>query len=198
MCGKKFVIDNSESKHLEFMKYLLLIIATAWCYSGIGAELTRGKQADNKKHLERVKERAVRHADHVKFVDSLVLSHSFSFKPVSFQREPAGSPRMIYNNIFRVGIYNNFIDLNLPFISGIAPPYSIVNLNYTLSSATYENYVAIQGDDSWTITFSSNLFSVNEYNFSLKIYSITSEAILTVSSDVLGTVTYNGTILAHY
>lgn len=153
-------------------------------------------RSDNGKHLERLQRRDARYAASVKFVDSLVLSRDFSFDPISFQREPAGSVMTIYNPIFKLGIYPDFTDIHLPYSKGITPPYYTAVFNYTISYV--EGYTAIQDNDGWVISFSSTLFTANNYTFSLKIYSATREAVLSLSSDFYGTTTYNGTILAHY
>ena len=180
------------------MKYLLLLIATAWCYSSNGSELTENKQSDNPSHLARVQSRAARHAAHIHYVDSLVLTRNFTFKPSSFQREPAGIPHEIYNPLFGVAMYADVIDVDIPFIKGIAPPYSIVHMNYTLSEVLYNNYMAIQDADGWVISFDSNFFGSDTYSFSFKVYSLTGAVVLTLSNVTYGTVTYNGSLLAHY
>lgn len=180
------------------MKYLLLFIATAWCYSGIGTESTKKSQYDNPAHLARVEARAVRHASYIRHIDSLVLSHDFTFKPSSFQREPAGFPQEIHNPLFGVGIFDGFIDVDIPFMKGIAPPYSLVHINYTLSQVLYNNYKAVQDNDGWVVSFATDFFGSDTYIFSMKIYSLSGAAELTVSNITYGTMTYSGSIVAHY
>ena len=180
------------------MKYLLLLIATAWCYSSTGAELTKEKKADNPAHLERVQNREVRHAAYIRHVDSLILSHNFTFKPSTFQREPAGMPQSIYNPLFGIGIFKDFIDVDIPFIKGIAPPYSLIHMNYTLTPIEYNNYKAVQNKEGWIVSFTTDFFGADEYTFSFKVYSLSGTAVLTVSNATYGTVTYGGSLLAHY
>lgn len=188
----------------EVLTLVMLLLCTAtWAQSknqttGQGNDETPSAviRSDNGKHLERVQKRDARHAESVKFVDSLVLTRDFSFDPTSFQREPAGNMRMIYNPIFKLGIYPDFTDIHLPYSKGITPPYYIGIFNYTISYI--EGYTAIQGDNMWTISFATTLFSANNYMFSLKIYSSTREAVLSITSDLYGTTTYNGTIMPHY
>lgn len=172
---------------------LLVMCAITWAQNNNQSAHVR---SDNGKHLERVEKRDARHAEFVKFVDSLVLTRNFSFTPRFFQREPAGSPRMIYNTSFILGIYPNFTDIHLPISKGITPPYYTSILNYTISSV--EGYTVIQDKEGWNISFSTSLFSSNDYTFTLKIYSSTREAVLSISSDLYGTTTYYGTITAHY
>ncbi len=180
------------------MKYLLLIIASAWCYSGSCFESTKDKKADNPAHLERVQNREVRHAAYIEHIDSLILSHDFSFKPTSYQRQPAGFPQEMYNPLFAVGIFKDFIDVDIPYIKGIAPPYALVHMNYTLSPIEYNNYKAVQDSEGWIVSFTTDFFGSNPYTFSFKVYSLSGAAVLTVSNSTYGTVTYNGYLVAHY
>lgn len=180
------------------MRYLFLCLAAMCSYVAVAQlspEETR-RQAEQARHTERVKAREARTADFVKHMDSVVLSHSFSFLPVSFQLQPAGMPRQIVNPNFRLSIYKDFVDVYLPYFKGVTPPYFITILNYTVPYI--KGYLAVQTDQGWTISFSSNLYSVNTYNFVLDIYSTTGEAIMDISSDFYNTVTYSGSIIGHY
>ena len=176
------------------MKYLLLIIATVWCYTGIGAEKSDKDQPKNSAHYERVQAREARHVAAMKQMDSVILSHNFIFTPTSFQREPAGSQREIYQPYYAIQIAPDFTDIYIPYIKGITPPYMLTVLNYTLSSSLIDGYMAVQGDDTWTVTFKSTLFGLNTYTFKFMIYAVTGEATLTLSSNVYNDVTYNGSI----
>lgn len=170
----------------------------AWGYTS-SAQQTPHQERQmemSQKHLDRVKEREARTAKYEKYMDSLILSHEYSFIPTTFQQQPAGMPRTIYNPNFRLGVYSDFVDVYLPYIKGITPPYYITIINYTLPYI--ENYVAVQGEDSWTISFKSNLFSVNNYTFTFTIYTKTGEANLDISSNMYNTVTYSGSIVGHY
>lgn len=153
-------------------------------------------QARIAEHQAREKTRELRTAAFAKHIDSLVLTHSYSFIPNTFQMQPAGMPRMIVNPNFRIGVYTDFIDLYLPYFKGITPPYYITVLNYTIVNP--QNYLAVQTNEGWTISFNTNLFSVNTYTFTFNIYATTGEAVLNISSDLYNTVTYNGSLIGHY
>lgn len=153
-------------------------------------------QARIAEHQAREKAREIRTASFVKHIDSLVLTHSFSFLPNTFQMQPAGMPRMIVNPNFRIGIYKDFIDIYVPYFKGITPPYYVTVINYTIVNP--QGYLAVQTDEGWTVSFSSSLFSANTYKFTFNIYATTGEAILNISSDLYNTVTYNGSLIGHY
>ena len=154
------------------------------------------KHASELRHQARVQEREIKTAEFKKHIDSIVLTHSYRFLPSSFTRQPAGMTRMIYNPNFQLGVYEDFVDICLPYIKGITPPYFITVLNYTITNP--DNYIAKQTNEGWTITFNSSLFSANNYTFTLNIYGATGEAVLNLSSDLYNTVTYNGTIMGNY
>lgn len=180
------------------MRYLFLCLAAMCSYVAIAQQSPEAlrRAADEARHAERVKAREVRTADYVKHMDSVILSHSYSFLPVSFQLQPAGMPRQIYNPNFRLSVYSDFIDVYLPYFKGITPPYFITVINYTIPYI--KGYVAIQTEHGWTITFQSTLFSATNYTFTLNVYSTTGEATLDISSDLYNTVTYSGSIMGHY
>ena len=97
---------------------------------------------------------------------------------------------MYYLEFYKAG----FVDIDLPYIVGFAPPYHMTVLNYI----TYDvqNYTAIQDVDGWSISFSTNLYSVNRYTMTLRIYSVTREGVLNIVSDLYPTVTYYGSVEA--
>ena len=112
------------------------------------------------------------------------------------QQQPAGSMHMLTNPAFEVGYYSDYIDVYIPFIKGIVPPYYPTVFNYILTSVS--NYTTVQNDGGWTVTFDSWLYSGNDYTFKLDIYSSSGTAILNISSMAYNTVTYSGYITQVY
>ena len=101
---------------------------------------------------------------------------------------------MLSNPNYELAIWDTEVDICLPYIKGITPPYYFVLLNYTLPSVS--NYITEQTHDGWTVSFSSTLFSASEYNFAFEIYSNTGTAVLTISSTWYPDVQYNGSIVS--
>ena len=69
-------------------------------------------------------------------------------------------------------------------------------LNYVLPSV--EGYRAEQTNEGWIVTFSTTLFSANDYTFTFDIYSSSGGANLTISSGWYNPVQYSGTITQVY
>ena len=148
------------------------------------------------RRAQRIKERDAKTAAYVKHIDSIVMSHNFVFYPSSMQQQPAGSMHMLTNPAFEAGYYSDYIDVYIPFIKGIVPPYYPTVFNYILTSVS--NYTTVQNDGGWTVTFDSWLYSGNDYTFKLDIYSSSGTAILNISSMAYNTVTYSGYITQVY
>ena len=180
------------------MRYLLLCLAAICSYAAV-AQLSPEelrKHASEARHQARVQEREIKTAEFKQHMDSIVLTHSYRFLPSTYALQPAGVTRMIYNPNFQLGVYPDFMDIYLPYLKGITPPYIVTILNYTITNPN--NYIAKQTNEGWTISFNSSLFSANTYTFTLNIYGTTGEAILNISSEMYNTVTYNGTIMGNY
>lgn len=141
---------------------------------------------------QRVERRAQRTADYVRYIDSLVEAHSFSFIPLNFQMQPAGQLRQIYNPNFELNIYPTWYDIYLPYIRGITPPYYLTVFNYALPQV--DNYQAVRTPDGWRVSFSTSMFTINTYYFELDILSTTGSATLNISTVIYNTVTYSGQI----
>ncbi len=154
------------------------------------------RELSAERRAQRVKEREERTAAYVRHIDSIVLSHNFIFRPNSMQRQPAGSMHILTNPAFEVAYYSSYIDVYIPFIKGIVPPYYPVVFNYVLPSVN--RYTTVQNDGGWTITFDSWLYSGNNYTFTLNIYSASGTAILDISSTTYSTVSYSGYITQVY
>ena len=146
------------------------------------------------RHKTREQRRAERLAAYERFVDSIVLSRNFKFVPTSVQQEPAGSTRMLYNPNYELSVWDTEVDVCLPYIKGVTPPYYFVLLNYTLPSVS--KYITEQTRDGWNVSFSTSLFSATDYNFSLDIYSSSGSATLTIASTWYPDVQYNGSIIS--
>ena len=146
------------------------------------------------RHKAREQRRAERLAAYERFVDSIVLSRNFKFLPSSVQQEPAGPTRMLYNPNYELAVWDTEVDVCLPYIKGVTPPYYFVLLNYTLPSVS--KYITEQTRDGWNVSFSTSLFSATDYNFSLDIYSSSGSATLTIASTWYPDVQYNGSIIS--
>ncbi len=144
------------------------------------------------RHKEREERRAQRLAEYAHFLDSIVLARNFQFNPQSMQQQPAGSTRILNNPNFLLTVWGSEVDICLPFIKGVTPPYYPVLLNYTLPSVM--QYVTEQTHEGWLVTFSSTLFSATTYQFSLEIYSTSGSATLTISTSWYPDVQYSGSI----
>ena len=146
------------------------------------------------RHKEREQHRAERLAAYERFIDSIVLARNFKFIPSSVQQEPAGPTRLLNNPNYELAVWGTEVDVCLPYIKGVTPPYYFVLLNYTLPSVS--KYITEQTHDGWNVSFSSSLFSATDYNFSLDIYSSSGTATLTLSSTWYPDVQYNGSIIS--
>lgn len=146
------------------------------------------------RHKEREQRRAQRLAEYERFMDSIVLARNFKFLPSTVQQEPAGPTRMLSNPNYELAVWGTEVDICLPYIKGVTPPYYFVLLNYTLPSVS--NYITEQTHDGWNVSFSTTLFSASDYNFSFEIYSSSGTATLTLSSTWYPDVQYNGSIVS--
>ena len=146
------------------------------------------------RHKEREQRRAQRLAEYERFRDSIVLARNFKFLPSTVQQEPAGPTRMLSNPNYELAVWGTEVDICLPYIKGVTPPYYFVLLNYTLPSVS--NYITEQTHDGWNVSFSTTLFSASDYNFSFEIYSSSGTATLTLSSTWYPDVQYNGSIVS--
>ncbi len=151
------------------------------------------KEAEREaRHKKREAERAQRLAEYEHYIDSIVTVRNFQFNPQQVQQQPAGSPRLLYNPSFGVTVWGSEVDVFLPYIKGVTPPYYFVILNYTLPSV--QRYTTEQTHEGWLVTFSSSLFSASTYQFSLEIYSSSGSGTLTISNPWYPDVQYVGTI----
>ena len=144
------------------------------------------------RHKEREERRAQRLAEYERYMDSIVLSRNFRFLPDDIQQQPAGPTRMLSNPNFELTVWGSEVDVCLPYIKGVTPPYYFTMLNYTLPYVA--GYTTEQTRDGWLVTFSSSLYSATDYHFSLSIYSAPGSATLTITNPWFPDVQYDGTI----
>ena len=112
------------------------------------------------------------------------------------QRAQTKSQRTEVREERHVGFWDGTVDVCLPYIKGYVPPYYYTVLNYVLPSV--DGYRAEQTHDGWLVTFTSTLFSANDYTFTFEIYSSSGGANLTISSVWYNPVQYTGTITQVY
>ena len=186
---------------LRLMKRKILIIlsilfAVGVCVIGYTRATSKNNsiksQQREQRHIEREKRRAERQAEYERYVDSIVLARNYQFSPQSMQQQPAGQMRLLNNPSFELSVWGSEVDIFLPYIKGVTPPYYTVMLNYTMPSV--QNYVTEQTQEGWLVTFTSSLFSGSDYDFSLEIYTSSGSATLTIGSPWYPDVQYVGGI----
>jgi len=124
-----------------------------------------------------------------------VMSKGYRFVPDQFQQMPAGVAHTIYNPNFMLTVKPSYVDIDLPYIqNAVAGPAIITSLNALMPQV--QGYAAVQNSDGWTITFQTDAMTEYTYTFTLTIYSLTQEGVLTVATDQFNTVTYQGTVKA--
>ena len=187
---------------LQLMKRKILIAATVLLTVGISIiGYTQATTKNNsariaqreQRHIEREKRRAARQAEYERYIDSIILARNYQFVPQSMQQQPAGQMRLLNNANFELSVWGAEVDIFMPYIKGVTPPYYTVMLNYTLPSVS--NYVTEQTQEGWLVTFGSSLFSGSDYTFSLEVYTATGSATLTIGSPWYSDVQYNGSII---
>ena len=189
------------NQNLRLMKRKILITASVLfavgvCIIGYTRATTKTTsdkaQQREQRHIEREKRRAERQAAYERYIDSIVLARNFQFSPQSMQQEPAGQTRLLNNASFELSVWGSEVDIFMPYIKGVTPPYYTVMLNYTMPSVN--NYVTEQTQEGWLVTFASSLFSGSDYKFSLEIYTSSGSATLTIASPWYPDVQYVGGI----
>ena len=173
-----------------------IIFAAGVCIIGYSQATTKTTsektQQREQRHIEREKRRAERQAEYEKYIDSIILARNFQFTPTSMQQQPAGQMRLLNNPNFGIQVWGSEVDIFLPYIKGVTPPYYTVMLNYTMPSVN--KYITEQTQEGWLITFTSSLFSGSDYDFSLEVYTSSGSATLTIASPWYPDVQYIGGI----
>ena len=174
------------------------IIAAAVCLIGFTRATSKTNpqkaQQREQRHIEREKRRAERQAEYERYIDSIILARNFQFNPQSMQQQPAGQMRLLNNPNFELQVWGSEVDIFMPYIKGVTPPYYTVMLNYTMPSVS--KYVTEQTQEGWLVTFSSSLFTGSDYDFSLEVYASSGSATLTIASPWYPDVQYVGGISA--
>jgi len=176
------------------LSLLCIVGASIIGYTRASSKTTATQKAQQReqRHIEREKRRAERQASYERYIDSIVLARNFQFSPQSMQQQPAGSVRLLNNANFELSVWGSEVDIFMPYIKGVTPPYYTGMLNYTLPGVS--QYVTEQTQEGWLVTFSSSLFSGSDYDFSLEIYTASGSAVLTIGSSWYPDVQYNGSI----
>ena len=173
-----------------------ILFAVGVCIIGYTRATTKTSsekaQQREQRHIEREQRRAQRQAEYEKYIDSIVLARNYQFSPQSMQQEPAGQMRLLNNPNFGLQVWGSEVDIFLPYIKGVTPPYYTVMFNYTMPSV--QKYITEQTQEGWLVTFTSSLFSGSDYDFSLEIYPSSGSATLTISSPWYPDVQYIGGI----
>jgi hypothetical protein len=189
--------------YLSLLSLMLLATAVALgqTTSKSTSKSTTTKSAQHRQwraeeHAERVARRAERLAAYQRQMDSIIRSQNYQFNPSTMQQQPAGPLRQLLNPNFVVQLYDGSVDICLPYIKGYVPPYYYTLINCVLPSV--DNYRAEQTAEGWMITFSSSLFSANDYTFTFEVFSSSGGANLTISSVWYNPVLYIGTITQIY
>ena len=149
----------------------------------------------NSSHEERAERRAARLAEDKRIIDSLVVAGSFEFNPMTMQQMPAGQMFFLSNINYTFTIWRGAMDICLPYIAGITPPYRRVLLN--TGTKNLQNYKAVQTDNGWIISFKAVLYAEIDYTFTLEINDQCG-ATLTISNSWYNDVQYTGTISQVY
>ena len=125
------------------MKRKILIVATVLISIGVciigytrATSKTNPQRAQQReqRHIEREKRRAQRQAEYERYVDSIILARNYQFYPQSMQQQPAGQMRLLNNPNFELSVWDSEVDIFMPYIKGVTPPYYTVLLNYTMPS----------------------------------------------------------------
>lgn len=174
---------------------LFFAIATVIGYVVIGRDPNVGSPSSEAREV-REQRREQRQAAMEQQIDSIVMARSFRFLPQTMQLEPAGRMIMLSNPNFEVWVDGGAADIFIPYIKGIAPPYSHVILNNTILSM--DSYTAVQTENGWSITFGSSLYSGGSYTFSFDIYAKVGTATLVVNNPWFNEVSYSGVISRIY
>ena len=137
---------------------------------------------------------------HTEVIDIPVVGRIAAGTPILAEQNIEDSfpvpARFVGNNPnFMLTVKPSYVDIDLPYIqNAVAGPAIITSLNALMPQV--QGYAAVQNSDGWTITFQTDAMTEYTYTFTLTIYSLTQEGVLTVATDQFNTVTYQGTVKA--
>lgn len=181
----------------RLLLFLACITACTFCGPYVNEASAQTKQHDyhNSTHEERAARRAARLEEDKKIIDSIVVARNFEFNPMTMQQMPAGQMFFLSNINYTFTIWRDAMDICLPYIAGITPPYRRVLLN--TGTNNMQNYKAVQTDNGWIVSFNAVLYAEIDYTFMLEINDH-SGATLTISNNWYNDVQYTGTISQIY
>lgn len=177
--------------------FIACIITCTFCGPFVNRAAAQHTKHDyhNLTHEERAERRAERLAEEKRIIDSLVIAQNFEFNPQTMQQLPAGQMFFLSNINYTFTLWRGAMDICLPYIAGITPPYRRVLLN--TGTKNMQNYKSVQTDNGWIISFNAVLYAEIDYTFTLEIND-QSGATLTISNDWYNDVQYTGTISQVY
>ncbi len=167
-----------------------VILMAGYAFVNAESDTSPERKAQQEARQQR---RAERLAAYERHIDSIVLSHNFRFVPQTMQQLPAGMMRNLQNPSYEIIVWDNAVDVCIPFLKGYTPPYYPVIFNYVLPNVM--GYTAEQTNNGWQVTFESTMFSTTNYTFTFEIYSHYGGAMLTISSPFYNSVQYTGNVM---
>lgn len=167
-----------------------VLLMAGYAFVNADSDTSPERKANQEARQQR---RAERLAAYERHIDSIVLSHNFKFVPQTMQQLPAGMMRNLQNPSYEIIVWDNAVDVCIPFLKGYTPPYYPVVFNYVLPNVM--GYTAEQTNDGWQVTFESTMFSTTNYTFTFEIYSHYGGAMLTISSPFYNSVQYTGNVM---
>lgn len=167
-----------------------VILMAGYAFVNADSDTSPERKAQQEARQQR---RAERLAAYERHIDSIVLSHNFRFVPQTMQQLPAGMMRNLQNPNYEIIVWDNAVDVCIPFLKGYTPPYYPVIFNYVLPNVM--GYTAEQTNNGWQVTFESTMFSTTNYTFTFEIYSHYGGAMLTISSPFYNSVQYTGNVM---
>lgn len=167
-----------------------VILMAGYAFINADSDTSPERKAQQEARQQR---RAERLAAYERHIDSIVLSHNFRFVPQTMQQLPAGMMRNLQNPNYEIIVWDNAVDVCIPFLKGYTPPYYPVIFNYVLPNVM--GYTAEQTNNGWQVTFESTMFSTTNYTFTFEIYSHYGGAMLTISSPFYNSVQYTGNVM---
>lgn len=167
-----------------------VILMAGYAFINAESDTSPERKAQQEARQQR---RAERLAAYERHIDSIVLSHNFRFVPQTMQQLPAGMMRNLQNPNYEIIVWDNAVDVCIPFLKGYTPPYYPVIFNYVLPNVM--GYTAEQTNNGWQVTFESTIFSTTNYTFTFEIYSHYGGAMLTISSPFYNSVQYTGNVM---
>lgn len=176
--------------------FLSVLLIVALSFVVIGSIDSDPQNPKSERREIRENRRAERQAAMEREIDSIMIAKAWIFRPQTVQREPAGRMNMLSNPNFEIRVWDGAADIFIPYIEGITPPYKHTIINYTMP--LLNNYVAIQTENGWQVTFKTSLFTASDFTFIFNVNAKFGTTTLTVKNTWNNDVTYNGSISRIY